>query len=357
MTAINVDGLERLEPVPSDERSKTQSFNIGTRKSKLALVQTELVVEALQRAWPQYDFQIHARDTAAGDLDKVTPFKDMSVKNLWTHELEKLMLEHKLDLLVHSLKDVPTQIPDTCKIGGILARADPRDAFVLKAGQEQCRISDLPAGSVIGTSSIRRTAQIALRHPHLKVQDIRGNVPTRLRKLDAEDSPFDAIVVAVAGLMRLNLGDRISEFLDSEHGGMLYAVGQGAIGVELRSDDSTMARMLAQIEDKASTFSCFAERALLRKLEGGCSAPLGVETRWLPTFDSSRLLQLKAIVVSVDGKESVESTMEAPIKTTDEAEMFGDQVAADLLSRGADRILAAIQAKKMTKPTDLNEET
>ena len=249
------------------------------------------------------------------------------------------------------LADVPTQIPSSCIIGGIMARGDPRDVLVLKAGQTHCEIKDLPAGAVVGTSSIRRTAQIALKYPRLRVQDIRGNVPTRLRKLDAEDSPFDAIVVGAAGLLRLNLSHRITQYLDSTSGEMLYAVGQGAIGVETRTDDNEMSRILSRIEDKRTTLACIAERSLLRTLEGGCSAPLGVETKWL----SSDVLQMKALVVSVDGSESVESEMQVQLQTVTEADHFGQTVAAELLRKGADRILAAIQAKKMTKPADLGE--
>ena len=232
-----------------------------------------------------------------------------------------------------------------------MARADPRDVFVLKAGRSRCELKDLPANAIVGTSSIRRTAQIALKYPHLQVQDIRGNVPTRLRKLDAEDSPFDAIIIAAAGLIRLDLSYRITQYLDSSSGGMLYAVGQGAIGVETRADDKNMSRILSKIEDKSATLACFAERSLLRALEGGCSAPLGVETKWL----QSELLQMKATVVSVDGSESVQSEMQIRVQTASEADQFGQSVAAGLLERGADRILSAIQAKKMTRPADLQE--
>ena len=212
-------------------------------------------------------------------------------------------------------------------------------------------MKDLPAGAVVGTSSIRRTAQIALKYPHLRVQDIRGNIPTRLRKLDADDSPFDAIIIAAAGLVRLDLAHRISQYLDSTSGGMLYAVGQGAIVVETRADDQNMSRILSKIEDKSTTLACFAERSLLRTLEGGCSAPLGVETKWL----QPQLLQMNAIVVSVSGSESVQSEMQARVETPVEADQFGKSVAADLLQKGADHILAAIQAKKMTRPADLEQ--
>ena len=252
--------------------------------------------------------------------------------------------------------DVPTQIPPSCVISGVLPRADPRDVLVLKANRPRCAITDLPAGAVIGTSSIRRTAQIALRHPHLRVQDMRGNVHTRLRKLDANDSPFDAIVIAAAGLLRLDLGHRITQYLDSSSGGMLYAVGQGAIGMEARADDVEMRRVLESIVDDRATLACTAERSLLRTLEGGCSAPLGVEASWLPPQRGDDTLHMKALVVSVDGSESVEAQMQvAGLQTAAQAERFGEDVAAELLRKGAGRILEAIQAKKMTRPIDLEE--
>lgn len=351
-----------------------RSFDIGTRKSQLALSQTDIVVKALNKAWPEHQFNIRARDTAAGDIDKVTPFKDMPVKNLWTHDLEASLIEENLDLLVHSLKgkllasksntakqqqliqqDLPTQLPPNCRIGAIIKREDPRDALVLKKGRPRCGVADLPAGAVVGTSSVRRTAQIALKHPHLCVRDIRGNVPTRLRKLDEDDSPFDALILAAAGLERLELGYRITELLSSRNGGMLHAVGQGAIGIECRTEDTRMSRMLDKINDNQTSFACLAERSLLRKLEGGCSAPLGVETEWILGTQDSPRLHMRAIVVSVSGEESVEVEVSAPVATAEAAEVFGIEVAQALVAKGADRILDAIHAKRRTEVIDLQD--
>ena len=234
-----------------------------------------------------------------------------------------------------------------------MLREDPRDAFVLKAGRSACALANLPAGSVIGTSSIRRTAQIALRYPHLRVQDVRGNVPTRLAKLDVEKGAIDALILAAAGLIRLGLGDRISQYLDSVEGGMLYAVGQGAIGIEIRSDDKEMAKVVARIEDKPTSLVCHAERSLLRKLEGGCSAPLGVESTWIEGGDKKGQLQMKSIVVSVNGKESAQIEMYDHVNTKEDAEDYGVRAAEYLLSRGADSILKDIKAKKPSQVTDL----
>lgn len=246
---------------------------------------------------------------------------------------------------------MPTVLPAGCEIGAVVGRDDARDALVIKAGRKACNIQDLPPGSVIGTSSIRRTAQIALKYPSLVVKDVRGNLGTRLSKLDAEDSPFDALILAAAGLLRLDLGHRITQYLDSENGGMLHAVGQGGIGVENRSDDANIREMLASITHESSHLAATAERSLLRTLEGGCSAPLGVETRWV----KDSLFHMKAIVVSTDGKESSEIEMTDQVKSMEDAELFGINAASELLRRGADKILAEIKAKKPTTITDLGE--
>jgi hydroxymethylbilane synthase len=234
-------------------------------------------------------------------------------------------------------------------------RGDPRDAFVLKRGRPKCGLADLPAGSIVGTSSIRRTAQITLRYPHLRIQDVRGNVPTRLRKLDEDNSPFDALILAAAGLIRLDLGHRITEFLSSKTGGMLHAVGQGAIGIESRTNDTQMSRILEGINEKSTSLACLAERSLLRKLEGGCSAPLGVETEWISDGKATPVLQMRAVVVSVDGKESAEIELEKEITTAEAAESFGIDVANALVARGAGRILDEIHAKKRTELVDLQD--
>lgn len=233
-----------------------------------------------------------------------------------------------------------------------MLREDPRDALVLKEGQPRLTLADLPTGSVIGTSSIRRTAQLANQYPRLKVKDVRGNVPTRLSKLDAPDSPFTGIILAAAGLHRLDLGHRIARYLSSEDGGMLYAVGQGAIGVELRDDDAVTRDLLSKVGDEPTTLACLAERSLLRKLEGGCSAPLGVETEWTQDPQGKQLLRLRATVVSVDGKESAQIEKDGVVTDAKAAEDFGIAAANDLVAEGAGTILEEIQRNKKV-PTDL----
>ncbi|EEH10109.1 porphobilinogen deaminase [Histoplasma capsulatum G186AR] len=331
---------------PASETSPTKTtFTIGTRKSKLALVQTDLVRDALKAAWPQYEFDILTKDAAA-DLDKVTPLREFTSKNLWTEELEELLLAKQIDLVVHSLKDVPTQIPTTCILGAMMPREDPRDVLVIKKGLPNMTLAELPAGSIVGTSSVRRIAQLSRHYPHLIAKDVRGNIDTRLTKLDAQDGPFSALILAAAGLLRTGQGARISHYLDSKDGKMLHAVGQGGLGIEIRANDERMKEMVEKIGDRKTTFACLAERNLLRTLEGGCSAPLGVETEWVQGAEGKETLMLRAIVSSVDGKEAVEIEKVEKVTSGEEAEVFGKKVADELVVLGAGRILAEIQQKK-----------
>ncbi|KNG85342.1 porphobilinogen deaminase, partial [Aspergillus nomiae NRRL 13137] len=307
--------------------SSRKTFTVGTRKSKLALSQTDLVVSALKEVYPNYEFKIHSQETA-GDLNTTIAFREFTTKNLWTEELEQHLMAGNVDLIVHSLKDVPTTLPPACTLGPMMEREDSRDVLVIKKGLPNMSLSDLPAGSAVGTSSIRRTAQLALKYPHLKVIDVRGNIGTRLSKLDAEDSPYTCIILAAAGLLRLGLDDRISQYLDSKNGGMLYAVGQGALGIEIRKDDQHRGA-------KSAT-----------NLEGGCSAPLGVETEWIKSSDGAKKLRMRSIVVSVDGKESAEVEIDGNVDSVQAAEDFGVTVAKELVVKGAGKILEDIQRNK-----------
>ncbi|OGM43435.1 porphobilinogen deaminase [Aspergillus bombycis] len=305
--------------------SSRKTFTVGTRKSKLALSQTDLVVSALQGVYPTYEFKIHSQETA-GDLNTTIAFREFTTKNLWTEELEEHLMAGNVDFIVHSLKDVPTTLPPACTLGPMMEREDSRDVLVIKKGLPNMSLSDMPAGSVVGTSSIRRTAQLALKYPHLKVIDVRGNI--------------------AAGLLRLGLDDRISQYLDSKNGGMLYAVGQGALGIEIRKDDQVMRDMLNNIGHNETTFASTAERSLLRTLEGGCSAPLGVETEWIKSSDGSKKLRMRSIVVSVDGKESAEVEIDGNVDSIQAAENFGVTVAKELVVKGAGKILEDIQRNK-----------
>lgn len=322
-----------------DPTTTTSQINIGTRRSKLALIQTQIVHDALKSAYPEINFKIHAMATM-GDKNQVTPLHNFGAKALWTFELEDGLLGGSLDLIVHSLKDMPTQLPAKCKIGAIMNRENPSDALVMKPGQPYKSISELPEGSVVGTSSVRRSAQIARRYPGLKFKDVRGNVGTRLSKLDAEDGEYTCLILAAAGLERVGEGHRITQLLNSktEGGGLLHAVGQGALGIEVKEDDERMQALLAPLVDKDATLACLAERSLLRTLEGGCSVPIGVETEWI---EKGKLL-MKAIVVSLKGDEAVETERLAEVLTEKDADEFGWAVSQDLVAKGASKILEAI---------------
>lgn len=306
------------------------------------------MVAELKKLHPEVNVEVHAMSTM-GDKNQITALYDFGAKALWTHELEAQLLDGRLDCVVHCLKDMPTKLPDKCVIGCITERIEPRDVVVMKASLagELKSLADLPAGAVVGTSSVRRSAQIKMKYPHLKFRDVRGNIGTRLAKLDAEDGQYSCLVLAAAGLLRLDLGDRITQYLDSKTpgGGMLYAVGQGAQAIEIREGDEKILSILKALSHKDSTLSGLAERSLMRALEGGCSVPIGVETTWI---EKGKLL-MKALVVSLDGTESVEAERLDEILNIEDAEAFGLKVAQDLVEKGASKILEAINANRPAK--------
>ncbi|TKA29161.1 hypothetical protein B0A50_03671 [Salinomyces thailandicus] len=363
-----------------------ETIHIGTRTSLLARVQADEVSRHLRAAWPDKHFEIHAMKTT-GDNNQTTALHKFNEKALWTQELEVLLQKGELDLIVHCLKDMPTQLPIDLEIGGITAREDPRDALVIKptlAGQYKS-LAELPEGSVVGTSSLRRIAQCKRHYPHLRFTDVRGNLGTRLAKLDNPESEYSAIILAVAGLNRLGMGERISQHLSKMNGGMLYAVGQGALAIEIRKDDARVQTLVDKIGDSRATLEGLAERQLMRTLEGGCSVPIGIETEWVsrkglldtdvgigvkPAEEYHKLtgvaqtelggqtavgargeergeltdeLIMRAIVVSLDGQEAVEAEARRRITSVKEADEFGFEVARQLVGKGADKILKQIQ--------------
>lgn len=247
-------------------------------------------------------------------------------------------------MIVHSLKDMPTQLPAGCVLGCIMDRADARDALVVKTGLEYKSIAELPEGSVVGTSSVRRSAQVKRRYPHLVFKDVRGNMGTRLAKLDSEEGGYTCLILAAAGLTRIDLGGRITQLLDSktEGGGLLHAVGQGALGIEVREGDERVLTLLKSLRDEKAWLACLAERSLMRTLEGGCSVPIGVETEWV---EKGKLL-MKAIVVSLDGTEAVETMRLGEVTNETDAEEFGMDIARDLVEKGANTILEAINLNR-----------
>ncbi|KAM5344718.1 hypothetical protein ACJ41O_010580 [Fusarium nematophilum] len=322
--------------------------NVGTRKSPLALAQTNIVVDSLKAKFPDYEFPIHGM-TTTGDRDQNTALYNFGGKGLWTSQLEERLVNRELDIVVHSLKDMPTVLPEGCVLGCVTSREDPRDTLVIKKALQDKHgwktLADLPAGSIIGTSSVRRIAQLVRRYPTLKFKDHRGNIQTRLQKLE-DDPDLTGIILAAAGLQRMDLGGHISQFLEYDNGGILHAVGQGALGVECRTDDEAVLGMLKAVENEQTMLACEAERALMRALEGGCSVPIGVETKWVEDK-----LRVRATVVSLRGDEGVDSETAEAIQTREEADAFGRRVAKDLVDRGAAKILDAINAKRQVPET------
>lgn len=254
-------------------------------------------------------------------------------KGLFTKELEVAMLRQETDLAVHSLKDLPTHLPEGLVLGAITERANPADALVVHAKHQQRQIDTLPEGAVIGTSSLRRLAQLRHHYPHLSFKDVRGNLNTRLAKLDAGE--YDGIILAVAGLQRLDMGDRVHQILPAEIS--LHAVGQGALGIECRADDSEILSLLKGLEHATTTQRCLAERAFLRELEGGCQVPIGVNT----TVEHQQLT-LTGIVASLDGKQLIKNQVTGPAA---EAEILGTRLGKQLRQQGAQEILDAILAE------------
>lgn len=323
--------------------SNPKVINVGTRKSPLALAQADIVVKALQDANPDFSFVIHGM-TTTGDRDQNTALYNFGGKGLWTSQLEELLVAEQIDLVVHSLKDMPTTLPDGCILGCTTTREDARDVLVIKKTHVDEHgwktLADLPEGSVIGTSSIRRIAQLRRLYPSLKFKDHRGNIQTRLKKLE-DDPELTAIILAAAGLQRMDLGHHISQFLETDTGGIMHAVGQGALGVECRAGDSRILDVLTVLEDKETTLACVAERSVMRTLEGGCSVPIGVETHWV-----DGKLRLRATVVSVQGDRGVNVEHTENITTSEAADEYGTRVALELVELGAGKILDEINADR-----------
>ncbi|ODQ82624.1 hypothetical protein BABINDRAFT_169862 [Babjeviella inositovora NRRL Y-12698] len=334
---------------PELERARSFSnIEIGGRKSKLAVIQSESVKALILKQFPDLKCSVLALSTF-GDHIQNRPLYSFGGKALWTKELETLLMqsvEHfpKLDLVVHSLKDMPTNLPEEFELGAILTRDDPRDALVMKSGSPHKTLYDLAPGSVVGTSSVRRSAQLLRHHPHLRFESVRGNVQTRLNKLDDPASEYECLILAAAGLNRLGMNDRITHCLEAPE--MYYAVGQGALGIEIRKGDMQMKRLLSHLENKATAYCCLAERALMRTLEGGCSVPIGVKTSY---DEVTQVLRLDGIVISVDGQEFVEDVIEVPCTSNEEADGVGVELAARLTEKGAKRILEEINFEKINQ--------
>lgn len=310
----------------------TRTIRIGSRKSQLALVQTYWVQEQLQQRFPDIKFEVHTMSTQGDKILDVALAK-IGDKGLFTKELEVGMLSHETDIAVHSLKDLPTQLPEGLMLGCVTEREDPADAVVLHEKNRDKQLETLPPGAVIGTSSLRRLAQLRHHYPHLEFKDIRGNLNTRLQKLD--EGQYDALILAVAGLRRLGMGDRVHQVIPSEIS--LHAVGQGALGIECREGDTEILDVIKALEHTPTAQRCHAERAFLRELEGGCQVPIGVNT----IVEGDRLT-LTGMVASLDGKRLIKDSV-AGIAT--DAEQLGVELAHQLKEQGAQEILTEIFAE------------
>ena len=302
-------------------------LRIATRSSPLALWQAEEVTRQLGELYPQLKVSLVQMKTR-GDKLLDAPLAKVGGKGLFVKELEVGMLEGRADIAVHSMKDVPVNFPDGLELGLIMEREDPRDAFV---SNRYDSLADMPAGTLVGTSSLRRQTQIRERYPHLKIDWIRGNVNTRLRKLD--DGEFDAIILASAGLIRLGFGERIKTALEPEE--CLPAIGQGVLGIEIRSDDDAVRKLLAPLGHAETTMLVRAERALNKTLNGGCQVPIAGHA-----ILNDGEIYLRGLVGEPDGSRILRAEIRG---SADDAESLGVAIAQDLLSQGADSILANIE--------------
>ncbi|XP_054853696.1 porphobilinogen deaminase isoform X2 [Eublepharis macularius] len=360
-----------LWPTQEENGLKSHTIRVGTRKSQLARIQTDSVVQMLQECRPHLCFEIVAMSTT-GDKILDTALSKIGEKSLFTKELENALERNEVDLVVHSLKDLPTSLPPGFTIGAVCKREDPHDAVVFHPKHSGKTLGSLPDKSVIGTSSLRRAAQLKRKFPQLEFRDIRGNLNTRLKKLD-EKEDFSAIILAAAGLRRMGWESRIGQILSPAD--CLYAVGQGALAVEVRAKDQEILELVSVLHDRESVLRCIAERAFMKRLEGGCSVPVAVST---VVKDSQ--LYLTGAVYSLDGAESLQETMQAsvdfpqedaggpsddaqhvgisagavPRRAQQAAEKLGVQVAELLLARGAGLILAtARQLNEAGEPAGL----
>ena len=304
-------------------------LKIATRRSKLAMVQTLWVKEQLERNIPDLQVSVEAMATQGDKILDVALAK-IGDKGLFTKELEAQMLLNKADIAVHSLKDLPTNLPEGLTLGCITKRENPSDALVVNNQNESYKLETLPKGSIVGTSSLRRLAQLRFNYPKLIFKDIRGNVITRLEKLDAGE--FDCIILAAAGLKRLNFEKRIHQIIPSNIS--LHAVGQGALGIECKSNDDAVIKLLSVLNDDITSKSCLAERSFLRELEGGCQVPIGVNSK--VNHDQ---IELIGMVASIDGKNLIKDKTTGSI---DQPEKIGINLAKKLKKQGADKILAEI---------------
>lgn len=306
-------------------------LRIGTRASKLALKQSEWIKGKIEARHSDVSVDL-IRIKTMGDKILDSPLSKIGGKGLFVKEIEDALLEKRVDLAVHSMKDVPAELPERLVLSTFPEREDPADALIAAGGQT---LDQLPHQARVGTSSLRRGAQLLHTRPDLKLVPLRGNVDTRLRKLEAGD--LHAIILAVAGLKRLGLSSRITQTLSFDQ--VLPAVGQGALGIEVRRDDEQTVNLLYFLDHKATRIAVTTERAFLKKLEGGCQVPIA----GLAQLDEDKL-SFEGMVAELDGSRILREEI---VGTKDQAEEIGIALATRLLDSGADRILEKIYGKRL----------
>ena len=306
-----------------------QKLVVGTRSSQLALWQADFVIGELAKKYPELVVEKRLM-TTKGDKILNAPLAKIGGKGLFTKELETAMLEGEIDIAVHSLKDMPVVVPEGLVITAITQRADPGDAFVSSKYES---FQQLPAGAKVGTSSLRRKAQLLHARPDLQIEDLRGNVNTRLRKMEEEN--FDGIILACAGLKRLGFGDKIRQVLPQTM--CLPAVGQGALAIECRQADKETRELLEFLNDKCTRLCTEAERGFLATVEGGCQVPVGVHA-----VSAEAGIRVEAVIASLDGSTLLRDAQEAEVKDAQEARAVGVNLAEKLLARGGREILRSI---------------
>ncbi|MCM3632460.1 MULTISPECIES: hydroxymethylbilane synthase [Paenibacillus] len=309
-------------------------IKVGTRQSQLALTQTGQVIKQLEELCQKHDlpysFEIHKIVTKGDKILDVTLSK-VGGKGLFVKEIEQALLNSDIDLAIHSMKDMPYELPEGLMIGAVPKRLTPQDCLVLKQGYS---FEDLPQGAKVGTSSLRRSSQLKYARPDLDIQWIRGNIDSRIRKLETEG--FDAIVLATAGLMRMGWEHKISTLLPADV--CVPAVGQGALGVQCRTADESVKELLALLNDHDSEITVAAERSFLGTLQGGCQVPIGAHATIVERNGDEEVLELTGIVGSPDGVTLLKSVQRGA-----DAVQLGEQVARQLLDDGARDILAKIE--------------
>ena len=335
---------------------------VGSRKSNLAVIQTNTIIRKLQEKFPELKFKLNTMETL-GDKILNIALPKIGEKSLFTKDLEIALANKKVEFLVHSLKDLPTTLPPEMAIGTIIERDNPYDCVLFHPKHKGKSLADLPNGSVIGTSSLRRIAQLKHKYNHLQFESVRGNLNTRLKKLE-EDNVYDAIILAKAGIDRMEWTDKIGQILTEEQ--CLYAIGQGAVAVEIRKDDKYMQNLLGNLTHMETLLACVCERAFMRKLNGGCSTPVGC----LSKIENGEM-SIRGVVLSIDGNTCLDHTVNTDIKTNisqieteksytisksgvvidtlylDEltsAENLGEKLAVKLIELGAGRVLAEVRA-------------